>query len=93
MGGRCVYSTRLNRMKGGWRTVHRKRVFDLGPTLPVFVLRLPVQAIVASLGYRGLASPVLFRKERPGRPNLCAGIAAEDSVTMPEFMGTPRGDG
>lgn len=53
-------------MKGGWRRVDRKRVFDLVLTLPVFVLSLPCQATVALLVRRRMGSPVLFRQERPG---------------------------
>ena len=41
-------------------------MFDLALTLPVFVVSLPVQAVVAILVRRGLGSPVLFRQERPG---------------------------
>lgn len=44
----------------------RKRVFDLFLTLPVFVLSLPVQGIVALLVRRRMGRPVLFRQERPG---------------------------
>lgn len=44
----------------------RKRVVDLFLTLPVFVLSLPVQAIVALLVRRWLGRPVLFRQQRPG---------------------------
>jgi lipopolysaccharide/colanic/teichoic acid biosynthesis glycosyltransferase len=46
--------------------VDRKRVFDLFLTLPVFVLSLPVQAVVALLVRLRLGRPVLFRQERPG---------------------------
>jgi lipopolysaccharide/colanic/teichoic acid biosynthesis glycosyltransferase len=53
-------------MKGGWRSVDRKRVFDLVLTLPVLVVSLPVQAVVALLVRRRLGSPVLFRQQRPG---------------------------
>ena len=44
-----------------------KRIFDLLVAVPVFLLSLPVQAIVALLVRRHLGSPVLFRQERPGR--------------------------
>lgn len=44
----------------------RKRAFDLFLTLPVFVLSLPVQGIVALLVRRRMGRPVLFRQERPG---------------------------
>ncbi|MFC7491473.1 MULTISPECIES: sugar transferase [unclassified Knoellia] len=43
-----------------------KRVLDLAVSLPVFVLSLPVQAVVAVAVRRKLGSPVLFSQERPG---------------------------
>ncbi len=43
-----------------------KRVFDLALTVPVFVVSLPLQGIVALLIRRRMGSPVLFRQERPG---------------------------
>lgn len=46
---------------------HLKRTFDLLVAVPIFLLSLPVQAIVALLVRRHLGSPVLFRQERPGR--------------------------
>jgi lipopolysaccharide/colanic/teichoic acid biosynthesis glycosyltransferase len=44
-----------------------KRAFDLLVAVPVLILSLPVQAVVALLVRRRLGSPVLFRQERPGR--------------------------
>lgn len=44
----------------------RKRAFDLLLSLPVFVVSLPVQAVVALLVRRRMGRPVLFRQERPG---------------------------
>jgi lipopolysaccharide/colanic/teichoic acid biosynthesis glycosyltransferase len=46
--------------------VDRKRVFDLFLTLPVFLVTLPVQGVVAVLVARRIGRPVLFRQERPG---------------------------
>lgn len=46
--------------------MQRKRVFDLLLTAPVFVVSLPIQAIVALLVRRRLGRPVLFRQQRPG---------------------------
>jgi lipopolysaccharide/colanic/teichoic acid biosynthesis glycosyltransferase len=46
--------------------VERKRVFDLLLTLPVFLVSLPVQGVVALLVRRRLGRPVLFRQQRPG---------------------------
>ncbi|GAB3880325.1 sugar transferase [Terrabacter terrigena] len=43
-----------------------KRTFDLVVAVPVLLLSLPVQAIVALLVRRRLGSPVLFRQERSG---------------------------
>ncbi|MEW1954935.1 sugar transferase [Terrabacter sp. NPDC080008] len=43
-----------------------KRVFDLLVAVPIFIVSLPVQAVVALLVRRRLGSPVLFRQERPG---------------------------
>lgn len=44
----------------------RKRAFDVTVTFPVFLVTLPVQAILAVLVRLRLGSPVLFRQERPG---------------------------
>jgi lipopolysaccharide/colanic/teichoic acid biosynthesis glycosyltransferase len=46
--------------------VDRKRVLDLLLTVPVFLVSLPVQGIVALLVRRRMGRPVLFRQERPG---------------------------
>jgi lipopolysaccharide/colanic/teichoic acid biosynthesis glycosyltransferase len=43
-----------------------KRALDLALAIPVLVLSLPVQALVALLVRAKLGSPVLFRQERPG---------------------------
>lgn len=43
-----------------------KRALDLGLTVPVLVLSLPVQLVVALLVRARLGSPVLFRQQRPG---------------------------
>jgi lipopolysaccharide/colanic/teichoic acid biosynthesis glycosyltransferase len=44
-----------------------KRTVDLLVAVPLLVLTLPVQAVVAVLVRRRLGSPVLFRQQRPGR--------------------------
>lgn len=43
-----------------------KRAFDLLLTLPVFLVSLPVQAVVGLLVRTRLGKPVLFRQQRPG---------------------------
>lgn len=43
-----------------------KRVFDLALALPLAILSLPVQAVVAVAVARRLGRPVLFRQVRPG---------------------------
>lgn len=44
-----------------------KRAFDLLVAIPVLVLSLPVQFVVALFVRRRLGSPVIFRQERAGR--------------------------
>ncbi len=44
-----------------------KRALDLLVAVPLLVLSLPVQAVVALVVRRRLGSPVLFRQQRPGR--------------------------
>lgn len=44
-----------------------KRLLDLGLTLPLLVLTLPLQAVIAILVRFKLGTPVLFRQKRPGR--------------------------
>jgi lipopolysaccharide/colanic/teichoic acid biosynthesis glycosyltransferase len=44
----------------------RKRAFDLLFAVPVAVVSLPVQAVVAVAVRRTMGSPVLFRQQRPG---------------------------
>lgn len=43
-----------------------KRLVDLAVTLPVLVVSLPVQAVVAVAVRATMGRPVLFRQERPG---------------------------
>ena len=43
-----------------------KRTFDLLVTLPVFLVSLPVQGVVALLVRLRLGEPVFFRQRRPG---------------------------
>jgi lipopolysaccharide/colanic/teichoic acid biosynthesis glycosyltransferase len=43
-----------------------KRALDLALVLPVLVVSLPVQAVVAIAVRRSLGSPVIFRQVRPG---------------------------
>lgn len=44
-----------------------KRVLDLALAVPLAVVTLPVQAVVAGLVAAKLGRPVLFRQERPGQ--------------------------
>lgn len=44
-----------------------KRALDLALTLPVLIISLPVQAVVALVVRWRLGRPVLFRQQRPGR--------------------------
>lgn len=44
-----------------------KRLLDLALTLPLLVLTLPLQALIALLVRVKLGTPVLFRQKRPGR--------------------------
>lgn len=46
--------------------MNSKRAFDLLLTLPVFLVSLPVQAVVALVVRSRLGHPVLFRQQRPG---------------------------
>jgi len=43
-----------------------KRAFDVAAGGLLFVVTLPVQAVVAVLIRRDIGSPVLFRQSRPG---------------------------
>jgi len=43
-----------------------KRVLDVAIAVPLFVLTLPIQAIVAAAVVAKLGRPVLFRQQRPG---------------------------
>lgn len=43
-----------------------KRVFDLAFALPVWLVSLPVQGVVALMVRTAMGSPVLFRQVRPG---------------------------
>jgi lipopolysaccharide/colanic/teichoic acid biosynthesis glycosyltransferase len=51
-------------------TDRSKRAFDLGLAIPVLVLSLPVQAVVAVLVAARMGRPVLFRQRRPGLHGL-----------------------
>ncbi|MGJ9421480.1 sugar transferase [Aeromicrobium sp. CF3.5] len=44
-----------------------KRVIDLIGATTLFIVTLPIQAVVAALIWMSLGAPVLFRQERPGR--------------------------
>ena len=44
-----------------------KRLLDLVLTLPLLVLTLPLQAVIALMVRIKLGTPVLFRQKRPGR--------------------------
>lgn len=46
--------------------MERKRVLDLFVTLPLILVSLPVQGVVALLVRSRLGKPVLFRQQRPG---------------------------
>lgn len=43
-----------------------KRTFDIAVAVPVLLLSLPLQAVVAVLVWRRLGAPVLFRQQRTG---------------------------
>lgn len=47
-------------------TFDRKRLFDLVLTVPVLIVSLPAQGVVALLVRRRLGRPVLFKQVRPG---------------------------
>ncbi len=56
--------------KGVRVTLYRsggKRLLDLALTLPLLVLTLPLQALIALLVRIKLGTPALFRQKRPGR--------------------------
>ena len=44
-----------------------KRLFDLAVGLPLALVTLPLQAVIAVLVRLKLGSPVIFRQQRPGR--------------------------
>ncbi|WP_043649985.1 sugar transferase [Terracoccus sp. 273MFTsu3.1] len=43
-----------------------KRAFDLAVSLPLFIVSLPVQCVIAFIVARRLGSPVIFAQPRPG---------------------------
>lgn len=47
-------------------TPEAKRVFDLAVALPLLVVTLPVQGVVAAMVALKLGRPVVFRQQRPG---------------------------
>jgi lipopolysaccharide/colanic/teichoic acid biosynthesis glycosyltransferase len=53
-------------MSDGFYQRRGKRLLDLLVAGPIFLLSLPVQAVVALLIRRFLGRPVLFRQQRPG---------------------------
>ena len=52
-------------MRRGYDPV--KRLIDLAVALPVLLVSLPVQAVVAAAVRTTMGRPVLFRQQRPGR--------------------------
>lgn len=61
-----------------------KRVFDVVVGGGVFIVSLPVQAVVAVLIGRSMGSPVLFRQPRPGKDGVVFELVKFRSMRHPD---------
>nr|WP_311203213.1 sugar transferase [Brachybacterium sp. p3-SID957] len=69
-----------------------KRALDVAVSLPLAVVTLPLQAVVAAAVRVKLGSPVLFRQRRPGLHGKPFELLKFRSMRNPSYEGEPDGD-
>lgn len=69
-----------------------KRALDVAVSLPLAVVTLPLQAVVAAAVRVKLGSPVLFRQRRPGLHGKPFELIKFRSMRNPSYEGEPDAD-